>query len=109
MSGPRQPSGRYAANDGSEPILLKNSKNPQAHFSARIRYIGKVGPVRTERAVRAAYVAKALTWPTTSPKFPTGTPWRSFSPFLEKTEFFNTISPKYRMLRDEQMAAMPSS
>ena len=77
-----------AANDGFPPIVLKNSKNPHSRFSAKTRCIGKASPVRTERAVRAAHIAKALIWPTPSPRFPTGALWRSFSPFFGENRVF---------------------
>ncbi|WP_204325749.1 hypothetical protein, partial [Sulfitobacter sediminilitoris] len=55
--GPKQTSAQSAAND--EPIVLKNSKNPHSRFSAKTLCIGKAGTVRTERAFRAAHIAKA--------------------------------------------------
>lgn len=67
---------------------MKNSKNPHTHFSAKIRYIGKAGPIRVERAVRAAHIAKALSWPTPLPKFPTCALWRSFSLSFEGNRVF---------------------
>ena len=69
-------------------ILLKNLKNPASHFSAKIRCIRKAGPVRTERAIRAAHIAKALIWPTPSPKLPAGALQRNSSTFLRENRVF---------------------
>jgi hypothetical protein len=67
-----------AANGRNPPIVLKNWKNPHSHFSAKIRYIGKADHICAERAAGDAHIAKALIWPTSWPKFPTGALWRSF-------------------------------
>ncbi|MFC6636989.1 hypothetical protein [Sulfitobacter sediminilitoris] len=89
---------------------MKNSKNPHSRFSAKTLCIGKAGTVRTERAFRAAHIAKALIWPTPPRQdFQLALYGEVFHRFLEKTEFFNTISPLQTYLnRAEQIDHCPS-
>ena len=85
---------RDVAKVGNEPIVLKNSKNPDTHFSAKTRYIGKAGPFRVVRAVRDAHSAKAAIWPTPQVKISNRRSMAKFSPFFGENRVFQHNQPR---------------